>query len=56
LRDIARHRDDKGKVFTCPHIFGRLSGRNVGGWAIFDYNREPDTRADFPVTLDDESD
>jgi phospholipase C len=43
------HLDNHVKVFTCPSIFGRLSGANID-WAIFGYNRDPLTRLDFPDT------
>ena len=43
------HLDDHVKTFTCPSIFGRLSGRSLD-WAIYGYNREPLTRLDFPDT------
>jgi phospholipase C len=43
------HLDNHVKVFTCPSIFGRLSGAKLD-WGIYGYNREPLTRLDFPDT------
>jgi phospholipase C len=41
--------DDSSPTFTCPSIFGRLTTANID-WAIFGYNRDPETRLDFPDT------
>jgi phospholipase C len=41
--------DNNVKVFTCPSVFGKLSGKHKN-WAIFGYNRDPLTRLDFPDT------
>lgn len=43
------HLDNHVKVFTCPSIFGRLTGKNID-WAIYGYNRDPLTRLDFTDT------
>jgi len=42
--------DNHVKVFTCPSIFGSLSGKGQD-WAIYGYSREPMTRTDFSDTL-----
>jgi phospholipase C len=49
------HLDNHVKVFTCPSIFGRLTGKKLD-WAIYGYNRDPLTRLDFTDTMhEDES-
>ncbi len=44
------HLDDKTHSFTCPSIFGALSGHNVS-WSIYGYDEPPLTRQNFPDTL-----
>lgn len=41
------HMDDKTKTYTCPSIFGLLSGKNVD-WRIYGYDTPPLTRHNFP--------
>jgi len=47
------HLDDskQARALTVPSIFGRLSDAKLP-WAIYGYNEEPLTRADFPDTKD----
>jgi phospholipase C len=45
------HMDDDTKSYTCPTIFGLLTGNGIG-WAIYGYDQDPLTRQDFPDTTD----
>lgn len=44
------HLDDHTKSFTCPSIFGSLTGAGVS-WAIYGYDSPPLTRHNFPDTV-----
>ncbi len=43
------HMDDKTTKYTCPTIFGLLSGHNLE-WSIYGYDTPPLTRLDFADT------